>query len=145
VPGSLLMDTGAFIALLDADDALHGEATKLEKSLTPAIQRTTTQAIIGECYTFFRYRVGVASAFRWLDYLDAARGTGHLRVLYADDGDGREAERILRRYRDQNLSYTDALTLAIARRGEVRAIFGFDHHLALMGVPLLPGTRRRSR
>jgi predicted nucleic acid-binding protein len=145
VPASLLIDTGAFIALLDADDALHSEAARFEKSLPPTIQRATTQAVVGECYTFLRYRHGAGMAAHWLDYLDEARATGHLLVLYTDDEEGCEAEKILRSYRDQDLSYTDALTLSIAQRNDVGAIFGFDHHLALTGVPLLPGSRRTRR
>lgn len=143
--GSLLIDTGAFIALLNAGDDLHEQATRFEKRLAPSIQRITTQAIAGECYTFLRYRLGAAAAVRWLDYLDDARFTGHLLVHYTDDEDGKEAEKLLRKFRDQDLSYTDALTLAIARRGGLGAIFGFDHQLALTNVPLLPGARRTRR
>lgn len=142
---SLFIDTGAFIALLNADDDLHEEATAFYRSVKPATRRTTTQAVVGECYTFFRYHVGCAAAAQWLDYLDGARGLGHLHVFYSDEDDGRRAEDILRRFSDQALSYIDSLTLAAAQRYNVRAIFGFDHHLALTGLPLLPGTRTRRR
>ncbi len=145
VEGSLLIDTGAFIALLDVDDDLHEEAAAFYNSLPPTTRRSTTQAIVGECYTFFRYHVGVSAAVRWLDYLDAARAAGHLRIVYSDEDDGRSAEKLLRRFADQALSYIDSLTLVAAERYGAKAIFGFDHHLGLMGKPLLPGARTRRR
>jgi predicted nucleic acid-binding protein len=145
VRNSLLIDTGAFIALLDADDELHAEAATFYRDLPTAVRRVTTQSVIAECYTFFRYRLGAGAAARWLDYLDEARDSGHLRLLYGDTDDGRKAEQILHQSADQALSYTDALTLAAAERYNVRAIFGFDHQLALTGLPLLPGRRQRHR
>jgi uncharacterized protein len=140
---SLLIDTGAFIALLDPNDDLHAEAKAFYQALPPTAHYLTTQAVVGECYTFFRYRQGASAAARWLDYLDSARASHHLRLLYSDEVDGLQAEHILRRFRDQSLSYTDALTLALAERHKPQAIFGFDHHLALTGLPLLPGRRAK--
>lgn len=139
VQRNLLVDTGAFIALLDADDELHGAASDFYRRLPAGVPLATTQAVIAECYTFFRYRAGSRAALRWLDYLDEARSSGHMRVLYSDADDAARAEGFLRRFADQALSYTDALTLAAARRFDMGAIFAFDHHLALTGIPLLPG------
>jgi predicted nucleic acid-binding protein len=137
------MDTGAFVALLNQDDALHEEAKKFYQTLPATVRRATTQAVVSECYTLFRYRFGTSTAYRWLDYLEKARSANHIRLLYNDERDGQRAEEFLRRFDDQALSYTDALTLAAAERYKARAIFGFDHHLALTGFPLLPGRRVR--
>ncbi|HEV3155948.1 MAG TPA: PIN domain-containing protein [Candidatus Baltobacteraceae bacterium] len=141
--GSLLIDTGAFIALQDSHDDLHEDAKVFYYNLSSAVRRITTQAVVSECYTFFRYRFNSAAAARWLDYLDNARNSNHLRVIYNDELDSRRAEEFLRRFDDQVLSYTDSLTLASAERHKVRAIFSFDHHLALTGLPLLPGRLAR--
>jgi hypothetical protein len=143
VKGSLFIDTGAFIALLDPNDDLHLEAKTFFQTLPPAVYHLTTQAVAGECYTFFRYRHGANAAVRWLDYLDNAQTSHHLRLLYSDNIDGMRAEHILRRFQDQALSYIDALSLAAAERHKAQAIFGFDHHLGLTGLPLLPGRRAK--
>jgi predicted nucleic acid-binding protein len=79
---------------------------------------------------------------RFLEFLDVARAEGSVHVIYNDRSDDREAELLLRRFHDQDVSYVDALMLASAERYDIGAIFGFDHHLALTGIPLLPGPRR---
>jgi predicted nucleic acid-binding protein len=48
--------------------------------------------------------------------------------------------RNLSRFQDQDLSYVDALSLYVVQsRGDIDAIFAFDHHLALAGLPVFPG------
>jgi len=139
--GSLFIDTGAFVALLNPDDTLHEEAKTFYQTLPATVRRAATQAVVGECYTLLRYRFGASAAYRWLDYLDKARSANQMHLFHTDEHDGRRAEEILRRFSDQKLSYTNALTLSAAERHKARAIFGFDHHLALTGLPLLPGRR----
>lgn len=134
---SVLIDTGAFIALLSASDALHRDAVSAYHNLSKW-NRVTSNAVVAECYTFFRYQLGADAALHWLDYLDKARAGGHLRIIHADARDALFAEDLLRRFDDQVLSYTDALTLALVERHGVPRIFGFDHHLALTGVDLVP-------
>lgn len=135
-----MIDSGAFIALLDSDDDLHERAKRFYVGIPQSVAQLTTQAVIAECYTFFRYRVGAHAALRWLQYVDDARERRRLSVVYTGAEDGSHAERLLRRFTDQKISYVDALTLAAAARCHVRAIFGFDYHLSLGGVPLLPSS-----
>jgi|GEM_PF-1310420 len=106
MPERLLIDSGAFIALLDADDDLHLEAARFYQEVSSAV----AQGIAAEVYTFLRYHHGRAVAMRWLDFLDRARASGHLALLCADAEDDRRATGLLRRFGDQALSYVDALT-----------------------------------
>lgn len=138
---SIFVDTGAFVAILDPRDDLHRDAIGFYRGASDPVRWVTTSAVVVESYAYFLSRLGRYYAEKWLDYLDEGRGSSHLRVIYTDERDGRDAENILRRFRDQDMSYTDALTLAAAARYDIRAIFGFDHHLALTGVTLLPGHR----
>jgi predicted nucleic acid-binding protein len=56
-----------------------------------------------------------------------------------------EIRRNLSRFPDQELSYVDALSLHIVQsRRDFDAIFAFDHHLALAGIPVFPGPLGRS-
>ena len=49
------------------------------------------------------------------------------------------ARLLLVRFDDQRLSYVDGHTLAILEtRPDIDAVFAFDHHLALSGLPLVP-------
>lgn len=139
---SLLFDTGAFIALADKGDELHSRAVDFFETLPTQTRRFTTQAIVAETYTFLRYNQGGSAALCWLDFLDRAQGTGHLVLLYADQDDDGQARNLIRRFADQTLSYTDALSLVAVQKCGLQGIFGFDHHLALAGVPVLPGPLR---
>jgi len=121
---------------MNAKNQFYEEATAFYRGLPSTIRLVTTQAVVSETYTFFR-RIHAHMALRWLDYIDTARESGHLRLLYNDENDGRQAEAILRKFDDQSISYVDALSLVTAKRYNARAIFGFDHHLALTGLPLL--------
>jgi predicted nucleic acid-binding protein len=98
----------------------------------------TTQAVVGETYAFLRYHLSAFAAHAWLDGVRRARDSRHLTVICTDLTDGDQAEAILLQFTDQALSYVDGLTLAVADRHDVGAIFAFDHHLALTGHRLLP-------
>jgi predicted nucleic acid-binding protein len=136
---AVLFDSGAFIALADGRDRHHGAATRFLRELPASIGRITTHAIAGESYTWLRYRRGAHAAAGWLDYLDRARAGKTMTIIYEDQRDGAAAEALLRRFGDQTLSYVDALSLVVARRYGAGAFFAFDQHLALTGLPVLPG------
>ncbi len=136
--GSVLVDTGAFIALADARDRLHAAATAARARMGSA-RRVTTQAIVGETYAFLRYHVSLFAARTWLDGVRRARDSRQLTLICTDLADGDQAEAILLRFADQALSYVDGLTLAVADRYDVRAVFAFDRQLALTGHLLVPG------
>ncbi|BDG61315.1 type II toxin-antitoxin system VapC family toxin [Caldinitratiruptor microaerophilus] len=139
-PGSkLFIDTGAFIALANAADRMHGGAASFYRSVPPRVPRLTTAAVLGETYTFLRYHLGRVPALRWLDGIEDAVATGHLKVIYPDAAADKATRDTLRRYPDQDLSYTDALTLVVLDMESVEYVFGFDHHLALTGRVLVPG------
>jgi predicted nucleic acid-binding protein len=51
--------------------------------------------------------------------------------------------KVIDRFQDQKLSYVDAFTIALMqRRPDIDAIFAFDHHMTLAGLPVLPGILR---
>jgi len=145
VANRLLIDTGAFIALFDSRDDLHEAATSFYRSVPGDTLRLTTEFVVGETYTFFRYRLGTKLAMAWLDYLDEARQSQYLRIEYATRAIVLKAESLLRRFSDQAMSYTDAVTLAWAEQNNVQTIFGFDHQLALTGLTVVPGPTKRKR
>jgi predicted nucleic acid-binding protein len=47
---------------------------------------------------------------------------------------------VIGRFHDQKLSYVDAFSIALIQsRPDIDAVFAFDHHMALAGLPVLPG------
>jgi predicted nucleic acid-binding protein len=49
-----------------------------------------------------------------------------------------EAQEILRRYKDQDFSYTDAVSFALMQREGIEEAFAFDAHFRTMGFLLVP-------
>ena len=50
----------------------------------------------------------------------------------------REAEDILRRYDDQEFSYSDSVSLTIMKLQKIRKVFSFDNHFQTMGFVRVP-------
>lgn len=137
---SLFIDTGAFLALVDPKDAFFQDASAFYRRLSPAVQQFTSWAVISESYTWLRYHLDVDKALEWLRRLEDAENSGILHVIYPDRDLDVRTRRLAYHFRDQSLSYTDAFTLAaLQSRPDIEAVFAFDHHMGLAGLPVLPG------
>jgi uncharacterized protein len=134
----VLVDTSAWVALANARDQFHAQAVALHRSLGPQVTRITTWGIVSETYTWIRYHRSYREAESWLHGIAALRERRVLLPIYPTEANDAGIDRILSRYSDQTLSYVDAFTLYLATRSEFDAIFAFDHHMALAGVPVLP-------
>jgi predicted nucleic acid-binding protein len=76
---------------------------------------------------------------------DSLENQGFLQVVYPDSQMELGVRKVIGRFHDQQLSYVDAFSLALIQsRPDIDAIFAFDHHLALAGIPVLPGPLDRS-
>ena len=65
---------------------------------------------------------------------------GFLQVIYPDSQMEAGVRKVIGRYHDQKLSYVDAFSIALIQsRPDIDAVFAFDHHMALAGLPVLPG------
>ncbi|MGB9885634.1 MAG: type II toxin-antitoxin system VapC family toxin [Moorellales bacterium] len=104
LPAKLFIDTGAFIALCDRNDVYHREAIAFYTSLTKETRLFTTLLVVSETYTWLRYRVGYSAASLFLEVIKDA-------VL----GEWLSAETLLHRFRDQDLSYSDAVSFAVLK------------------------------
>jgi predicted nucleic acid-binding protein len=138
--GGILVDTAAFIALADAGDHFHADARAfVEHAGRP--RWVTTVGVVGETYTWLRYNAHHKGAIAWLETLDRAVRRGTARIIYPDPGTDARARKLLAKFSDQALSYVDAINLVAASDEIVDAIFSFDHHMGLTGIPLVPGKR----
>jgi predicted nucleic acid-binding protein len=137
----LFVDTSAWLALLNRKDGRHVAAADFQRSLPSNVRRVTSWGIVAETYTWLRYHLGFPHADRWLAEEAALESRGLLQVVFPQKSMEAGIRRELTRYSDHDLSYVDAFTLHLAQmRGDIDAIFGFDRHLAMTRLPLLPGT-----
>jgi len=141
----VFIDTSAWIDLMNSNERHHVAAVDFHKSLTPMALRITTWGIVSETYTWIRYHIGYREALRWLTLKDSLEDQGFLQVICPDHQMEIGVRKVISRFHDQQLSYVDAFSLALIQsRPDIDAIFAFDHHMSLAGIPVLPGLLNRS-
>jgi predicted nucleic acid-binding protein len=136
----VFVDTSAWLVLMNRNERYHEAAVQFHRCLDPATVRVITWGILSETYTWLRYHSGYRAAERWLHEEAALESQGVLEVVFPTTAMETGIRRNLSRFQDQDLSYIDALSLYVVQsRGDIDAIFAFDHHLALTSVPVFPG------
>lgn len=127
--------------MMNRAERYHEAAVQFHRSLNPTTARITTWGVVSETYTWLRYHIGYRQAERWLLEESILLNRKVLEVVFPLAALEPGIQGNLRRFADQDLSYVDALSLLVVQsRGDIDAIFAFDHHLALAGKPVLPGS-----
>lgn len=140
----VVVDTGAWIALLSRDDQHAPAAAERYRTLSGEGSRlVTTNYIVDETATHLRYGAGLDAALTYRRMLDDSVKARRLRIAWIDETAEREAWRLLEQYRDVTLSLTDATTAVAARRSRIGEIFGFDRDFEALGLVVLPGSARK--
>jgi len=125
---AVLVDTSAYYAIKDKDDAFHPDALTFIKTNTfPTI---TTNLVVIETLNLFKKRLGHYHAIEIGEELFNPIMTTALQVT---DRDITEAWRIFRRYDDKGFSFTDCTTFAVMERLKIPSVFTFDEHFKQYG------------
>jgi predicted nucleic acid-binding protein len=136
----VFIDTSAWIDLMNKKERHHAAAVMFNKSLAPMTFRITTWGIVSETFTWIRYHIGSREALRWLTLKESLEHQGFLQVVFPDPQMEVGVRKVIDRFQDQSLSYVDAFSIALIQsRPEIDAVFAFDHHMILAGLPVLPG------
>jgi uncharacterized protein len=136
----VFIDTSAWIDLMNKKERHHAAATTFQRSLAPMTFRITTWGIVSETFTWIRYHIGSREALRWLILKESLEHQGFLQVVFPDPQMEVRVRKVIDRFQDQSLSYVDAFSIALIQsRPEIDAVFAFDHHMILAGLPVLPG------
>ncbi len=132
---SVLWDSSAILALLDADDADHGQAVAVVRQIAFE-QRPSfiTNYIEAEAHALLLRRLGRTLAREWL----LSGGVPVARVLPAEE---QRAKEMLTLYTDKNWSLCDAISFAVLEARRVSAAFTFDHHFRQYGRVSVLGLR----
>jgi len=140
----VFVDTGAFIALLDKRDGFHEAAKAFYLSVSKRASLVTTLLIVAEAYTWLRYHGDFNLALRFLQAVEKASESGILTVIYPDTAICEKGRAVLEKYRDQKLSYTDAVSFAMIETLQISDVFGFDSHFYVVKCNLHPVVPRES-
>ncbi len=136
VPARLLIDTGAFYAQRDPGDQ-HHPAAKAGFAILGAITSEvySSEHVFDETITLLARRESYAYAAAAGEELLSSRV---VRWLDAAPADWQLALRLMRKYADQAVSFTDCLSFALMKRENIRHVFGFDRHFEAAGFRLWP-------
>lgn len=124
---SVLWDSSAILALLDADDADHvraaGVARQLATEKRPAF---ITNYIEAETHALLLRKLGRTLAREWL----LAGGLAVIRVLPEEE---LRAKELLVRYSDKDWTLCDVISFVAMDARRVRYAFSFDRHFVQYG------------
>lgn len=116
----IIADTGAVVALIDADDRHHKALRNLYED-DPEAWRLPW-IILPEVDYLLTAHVGARAEEAFL----ADLSTGTYPVVWGDERDLRQAQRICRRHRALRLGLVDAVVIAVAERLRAEAIATLD-------------------
>lgn len=132
----LFVDTGALTALNAPRDPHHDRAVEFLRSLPAGTRLTTNNLVFAETTTLMAARYGQDAAVRFAEGFLASRLWSA--VHYADEALERAAVATMRRFRDKELSFTDAAVIATVKAEGLDGVFGFDEDFARCGLKLYP-------
>lgn len=125
--GSVLWDSSAVLALLDADDADHARAVSVARDIASDKRPSfITNYVEAEAHALLVRKLGRMVARQWL----LTGGLPVVRVLPAEEQRARE---ILARYTDKDWTLCDAISFAVLDVRRIRRAFTFDHHFQQYG------------
>ena len=133
---TLFVDTGAWFALADKSDQFHRKAVDIyPKLLRNYSHLRTTNLVIAETCTLIRRTLGHQAATTFLENIAASP---RVIKVYSDSVLEEKAEDILRKYQDQDFSYTDAVSFAVMKQYVIQEAFSFDQHFVTAGFITIP-------
>jgi predicted nucleic acid-binding protein len=133
---SVLWDSSAILALLDADDADHARAVEVASTIASERRPSfITNYIEAETHALLLRKLGRGIAREWLL-------TGGLTVVPALPADEQHAKEILTRHTDKDWTLCDAISFAVLRARHVTRAFTFDHHFRQYGRIQVLGLNR---
>src|SRR5919199_1503505 len=129
-----LIDTSAYFALLDADDANHQQARTISARLIAEGWRLlTTSFVLTETHALLVNRLSQQIATRFLRDMEHSPTT----LVWVTPRDVQRARAIIYQYTDKDFSLTDAASFAVMERLRIPAAFTFDRHFAQYGLTVL--------
>ncbi|MGH9202226.1 MAG: type II toxin-antitoxin system VapC family toxin [Vicinamibacterales bacterium] len=136
----IVVDTGAMLALLDADEDFHGDIRELYEENPDAW--ILPSAILPEV----DYLVGAHLGVKAQDALIADLADGRFSVEWGRDEDLTAARRVCTRYRALRLGLVDAIVIATAERLRASAVATLDlRHFAAVSIKGNPRLLPRDR
>ena len=132
------IDSSAYLALLDVNDANHTAALLILRWLSLNRYRLyTTNALLIECHALIMSCPGRRIAARFLQDVDA----GNTVIVRVRADDETRAKAVVYRYDDKDFSFNDALSFVVMERLGIQRVFTFDNDFTQYGFLVLDADR----
>ena len=132
----LFIDTGAFLARELAHDQHHATATEGWQALADSEDRLfSTEHVLDETITLLARRESYAFAAECAATYLQSKAIEWLRPTMEDYS---KAVKLMRKYADQSVSFTDCISFVLMRRESITRVFGFDRHFQAAQFRLWP-------
>lgn len=133
----IYVDSGAFIAYLRKKDEHHAPVrAQFVQLQREGAKLVTSDAVVGEVATRFRYDIGLQAALTFHSMLQAF-GT-RLRIYESNADRRRQAFELMEQYADLRLSYADAIGALVARDAKASSVFALDNDFRVLGFDIIP-------
>lgn len=131
---STFVDTSAFLAVLDADDAQHVRADRVWSDLVGSEEDLlTTSYVLVETFALAQARLGLRAARLMHDDVVPI-----LRVTWVDEALHRAAMTAVLTAQRRDLSLVDCVSFEAMRRLGASRAFAFDRHFRQQGFTVVP-------
>jgi len=135
----LFLDTSAFVAIEDLDDANHRRAVefreKIRRGNTPFKTLHTSNYVVDETLTLLRFHCGHHVAVTFRKSLETSKLVG---VLWVTEALEKAACNIFEKHSDKEYSFTDCTSFALMDSEAIRNAFTFDEHFSQQGYNIVP-------
>ena len=132
----IFIDTGAFLGRHLSHDRYPRRATDFWEMLRSDNERCfTTNFVLDETFTLLGRRAGYDFVIQRAKNMYASKS---LVIFRPDQNDELKALTYFSKYPDQNVSFTDCISLVLMRREKIHRVFSFDRHFDLAGFQLFP-------
>jgi len=132
----LFVDTSAWVAVVNSRDQYHPAAGDFYRHCFNNYARLiTSNLVVAETYIMLRLDCSSKVALQWWEMItDSIK----IEVVYADAGLTADAFDLIRKFKDQFISLTDAVSFKIMEERQIKEAFTFDAHFSTAGLIKLP-------
>jgi predicted nucleic acid-binding protein len=136
VPESIFVDSSAWVALADKRDQFHPKAVSAMPAIVSSSKELlTSNLVLAETCNIILHDLGMGPMLEFIERLNASP---KIRTIYSQEHQEKEAVKILKKYHDQDFSYTDAVSFALMDSYKVNKAFCFDRHFMIVGFQTVP-------
>jgi len=122
----IFIDTGAFIALTDADDENHKAAKMYYKNtIEKGIRFLTTNYVVCETMNYLRAKISHSVAIIFWENLTKSN---LIEMVHITPSIENEAFNIFKQYADKDFSFTDCTSFSVMKSLKLNKSFAFDKH-----------------